>query len=124
MCAYFGTFDTSLTAFFGNFINGSSTFTFGQVFWQVLLDCDKSIGKYCYIVTSQLTIRPTVTMCQVYWQALLQCDRSIVTWTRHGADYDCNRNHRRGSRIFERGGGVQARIQDFSQAPPPWTLSA
>ena len=28
-----------------------------------------------------------------------------------------------GSRIFERGGGVQARIQDFSQAPPPpWTL--
>ena len=31
---------------------------------------------------------------------------------------------RRGSRIFERGGGVQARIQDFSQAPPPWTLSA
>ena len=30
---------------------------------------------------------------------------------------------RRGSRIFERG-GVQARIQDFSQAPPPWTLSA
>ena len=25
---------------------------------------------------------------------------------------------RRGSRIFE-GGGVQARIQDFSQAPPP-----
>ena len=29
---------------------------------------------------------------------------------------------RRGYRIFERG-GVQARIQDFSQAPPPWTLS-
>ena len=32
---------------------------------------------------------------------------------------------RGGSRIFERGGGgVQAQIQDFSQAPPPWTLSA
>ena len=87
-------------------------------FWHMMELCRNRRDCFLSVRANSSSTLSSVCMAHSKWRPIVVKNCAILPARAHKSETST----RRGSRIFEGGGGVQARIQDFSQAPPPLNI--